>query len=55
MGVVLKLSEGWLMEFQMLDIYILMILVIIGLGVYFSLAFWTGFLPSGLIKKASQN
>jgi hypothetical protein len=55
MGVVLKLSESWLMEFQMLDIYILIILVIIGLAVYFSLAFWTGFLPSGLIKKASQN
>ena len=55
MGVVLKLSENWLMVFQMLDIYILIILVNIGLVVYFSLAFWTGFLPSGLIRKVSQN
>ena len=55
MGVVLKLSESWLMEFQMLDIYILIILVTIGLVAYFSLAFWIGFLPSGLIRKASQN
>ena len=54
MGVVLKLLNGWLMATQMLDIYILIIMVSIGLAVYFSLAFWSGFLPPGLIRKASH-
>ena len=53
MGVILKLLEGWLMAFQLLDIYILIILVGIGLLTYFSLAILTGFLPSGLIRKVS--
>ncbi len=54
MGAVLKLLEKFLMAIEILDIYVLIILVISGLTVYFSIASWIGFLPSGLIKDATN-
>ena len=54
MGAVLKLLEKSLMAIEILDIYVLIILVISGLTVYFSIASWIGFLPSGLIKDATN-
>ena len=55
MGTVLKLLESGLMVIEILDIYILVILVSAGLVVYLGLASWIGFLPSGLLKNATNN
>ena len=50
MGSLLALLESWLNKTQLLDIHVLGILVIFGMCFYFSIAFFSGFLPAGLLN-----